>query len=294
MTTSQPPRLGVGVIGAGRVGPVLASALRAVGHAVVGTTGSSERVEALLPGVPTLSADEIVRRAEVVLVTVPDDAIGPVVEGLAKLGAWQVGQIVIHTSGAHGLDVLEPARASGAIPLAIHPAMTFTGTSLDIARLTGTPFAVTAPPAVLPIAQAIAVELGGEPFVVAPADRTVYHAALSHGANHLVTLVSQAAAALKAAGIEDPGSVLRNLTTAALDGALRDGDASLTGPVVRGDAGTIQAHIDALDELAAGNPQIADVAHTYRDMCAATTRRAVETGRITAAVGAEILAIVNR
>ncbi|HHW82351.1 MAG TPA: DUF2520 domain-containing protein [Actinomycetales bacterium] len=285
-------RLGIGVIGAGRVGPVLANALRALGHAVVGVTSTSERsqerVEALLPGVPVLDADEVVRRAEVVLLTVPDDSIAPVVEGLAALGCWQVGQLVIHTSGAHALDVLEPARAAGAIPLAIHPAMTFTGTSVDVARLAGCPFGVTAPAPVLPIAQALVVELGGEPFVVPPADRAAYHAALTHGANHLVTLVAQARRILTATGIEDPGRLLGPLLGAALDGVLDDGEARLTGPVVRGDVGTVRHHLEALDEL--GLP---DVTATYRHLAATTALRAAENGRIPDAVAAELVELAH-
>ena len=198
--TAPAGRLGVGVVGAGRVGAVLASALRAAGHAVVGASGisaaSRERVDALLPGVPLLQVPQVVERAELVLLTVPDDALAGLVEGLAATGAWQPGQIVVHTSGAAGTAVLAPAAAAGAIPLAIHPAMTFTGTSLDLARLPGCTFAVTAPAPVLPIAQALVVELGAEPVVVAEADRPLYHAALAHGANHLVVLVAQAASAL--------------------------------------------------------------------------------------------------
>lgn len=285
-------RLGVGVIGAGRVGPVLANALRAAGHGVVGVTAtsaaSSERVEALLPEVPVLPADEVVRRAEVVLVTVPDDEIAGVVEGLAKLGAWQVGQLVIHTSGVRGLDVLEPARQAGAIPLAIHPAMTFTGTSLDIARLLGCPFAITAAGPVLPVAQALVVELGGEPFPIAAADRAAYHAALSHGGNHLVTLVAQARQILLTAGVADPGVLLGPLLTAALDGALRDGDAHLTGPVVRGDVATVRAHLEALAEL-----DLPEIAATYRHLARATAKRAASNGRISEAVAADLLRVLS-
>ncbi|MDX5381163.1 MAG: DUF2520 domain-containing protein, partial [Actinomycetes bacterium] len=242
-------RLGIGVIGAGRVGTVLANALRSLGHAVVGVTAVSddarERVELLLPGVEVVTPHEVIRRAEVVLVTVPDDAVADVVSGAAALGLWQVGQIVVHTSGVHGLDVLEPARATGALPLAIHPAMTFTGTSIDLSRLSGCPFAVTAPSALLPIAQALVVEIGGEPFVVPPADRTAYHAALTHGANHLVTLVAQAERILAATGIDSPGRLLGPLLNAALEGVLADGELHLTGPVVRGDVGTIREHLQA-------------------------------------------------
>ncbi|PJI93947.1 Rossmann-like and DUF2520 domain-containing protein [Luteimicrobium subarcticum] len=307
-------RLGVGVVGAGRVGAVLGSALRAVGHAVVGASGvsaeSRERIDALLPGVPVLDVPEVVRRAELVLLTVPDDELAGVVEGLARLGAWQSGQLAVHTSGRYGVRVLEPARAGGAIPLAVHPAMTFTGTSLDLARLEGATFAVTAAAPVLPIAQALVVELGGEPAVVAEDDRALYHAALAHGSNHLVTLVAQAAQALAAAGLEHPGRALGPLLGAALDGALRWADVgpepgdpaagpgtpargasavgALTGPVVRGDVGTVRAHLDALRGLGA-DPAAHDVVPTYTALVRATAARAVAAGRLPAARAAEVL-----
>ncbi len=280
-------RLGIGVIGAGRVGTVLANALRSLGHAVVGVTAVSddarERVELLLPGVEVVSPHEVIRRAEVVLVTVPDDAIAGVVSGAAALGLWQVGQI-----GVAHLRRPRPRRAgAGArrrvLPLAIHPAMTFTGTSIDLSRLSGCPFAVTAPSALLPIAQALVVEIGGEPFVVPPADRTAYHAALTHGANHLVTLVAQAERILAATGIDSPGRLLGPLLNAALEGVLADGELHLTGPVVRGDVGTIREHLQALAELGEE-----DVERGYRTMCALTAARAEANGRIGAAVAAEI------
>src|SRR5690606_41784761 len=121
------------------------------------------------------------------------------VAGLAATGSWQAGQLVVHTAGRYGWRVLEPARAAGAIPLAIHPAMTFTGTSIDVQRLVDCVFAVSAPTAVLPIGQALVVESGGDPVVVPEASRPLYHAALPHGANHLVVLVAQAAHVLAAA-----------------------------------------------------------------------------------------------
>ncbi len=192
---ARPGRLGVGVVGAGRVGAVLGNALRAAGHAVVGVSAvsaaSRERAELLLPAVPVLEVPDVVERAELVLLAVPDDALEPLVAGLAEVGAWQGGQLVVHTSGRHGWRVLAPATASGAIPLALHPAMTFTGRSLDLARLADCCFAVTAPAPVLPIGQALVVEMGAEPVVVAEEARPLYHAALAHGANHLVTLVAE-------------------------------------------------------------------------------------------------------
>lgn len=297
MSSQAPGRLGIGVVGAGRVGAPLASALRSAGHAVVGASGSSpetlERIESLLPAVPVLDVPEVVRRAELVLLTVPDDELPGVVGGLAATGAWQAGQLVVHTAGRFGWKVLEPARAAGAIPLAIHPAMTFTGTSLDVQRLVGAVFAVTAPTPVLPIGQALVVEVGGEPVVVAEESRGLYHAALAHGANHLVVLVAQAAQALAAAGVERPGRTLEHLLVAALDGALRaeqldpprDGVergpgaiAALTGPVVRGDVGTVREHLEVLGSLDLAST--ADLATSYRVLARSAASRALAAGRI--------------
>lgn len=243
-------RLGVGIIGMGNVGPVIGSALRAAGHAIVGVTASSEaskeRADAMLPGVPILDVATLVERSELVIIAIPDDEIAGLVSGLAALGAWQPGQLVIHLSGAHGTSILAPAQAAGAITLAIHPAMTFTGTSLDVARLVGTPFAVTAAAPVLPIAQALVVEMGGEPVPVSEEHRPLYHAALAYGANFMVTLLTQAQDLLSLAGIDNPGQYLQPLCEAALDRALREGAYGLTGPIRRADAGTIHTHLKAI------------------------------------------------
>jgi predicted short-subunit dehydrogenase-like oxidoreductase (DUF2520 family) len=301
-------RLGIGVVGAGRVGAVLGSALRAAGHPVVGVSAvseaSRERADALLPGVPVLDVPEVVRRSELVLLAVPDDALAELVAGLAATGAWQGGQIVVHTAGRYGAAVLDPARAQGVIPIALHPAMTFTGTSLDLSRLVGCTFAVTAPTPVLPIGQALVVEMGGEPVVLDEAARPLYHAALAHGANHLVVLVAQAGQALAAAGVADPGAVLRPLLTAALDGALRAESAgggrdaagevtngavtTLTGPVRRGDAGTVADHLDVLTDLGV-RTGATDVAASYRALSRAATGRALAAGLLRAEQGRALL-----
>ena len=175
MSTERAGRLGVGTIGAGRVGAVLASALAGAGHALTGiaaiSDASRERAAVMLPSVPVLPIPEVVERSELVMLSVPETELAMLVAGLADAGAWQPGQLVLHTAARFGTGVLDPARRAGAIPLAVHPAMNFTGTSIDLARLRGTWFAVTAPAPVLPIGQALVVEMGGEPFVVAEDDR---------------------------------------------------------------------------------------------------------------------------
>lgn len=291
--STRPGRLGVGVIGAGRVGAVLGSALRNAGHAVVGASGvsdaSTERIETLLPGVPHLDVPEIVERSELVLLAVPDDVLDEVVSGIAATGGWHPGQLVAHTCGARGIDVLQPAIDVGAIPLAIHPAMTFTGTSLDLTRLVGSSFAVTAPNVVLPIAQALVVEMGGEPVVIDEKDRALYHAALAHGANHLVVLVAQSLRTLRQIGVDDPGQMLMPLLNAALDGALRNGESALTGPVMRGDAKTVASHVDQLAQAAGQEASLIDVVAGYRAMARVTVQRAVAMGVLSAQAAQKVL-----
>ena len=272
----RPGRLGIGIIGAGKVGAVLGAALRACGHAVVGVAAvseaSKERAELLLPGVPVLEVADIVERAELVLLAVPDDVLPELVTGLGAMGAWQVGQLVAHTSGRFGTAVLAPVKAAGGIPLALHPAMTFTGMSLDLARLNDCCFGVSAEPA---------MEMGAEPVVIAEADRVLYHAALAHSANHLVTLVAQAAQILGDIGVESPNQVMGPLLRAALENALTSGESALTGPVARGDVGTVSAHSAALREHALDTDS-ADVLEAYLAMSAATAARAAQRRLLTA------------
>src|SRR4051812_2652952 len=148
----------LGVVGAGRVGAVLSSALRAAGHDVVAAAGESQatrdRLAALLPGVPRRKPSAVSRSCDLLLLTVPDDMLHNVVSMLAASGAIRPGQYVAHTSGRHGLSVLQPAAELGAHVLALHPAMTFTGTEVDLPRLAGCAFGVTADePATIAMAQ---------------------------------------------------------------------------------------------------------------------------------------------
>jgi predicted short-subunit dehydrogenase-like oxidoreductase (DUF2520 family) len=274
-----PRLLTVGVIGTGRVGAVLGAALAQAGHQVLAASGVSAaakaRIHELLPGAANLPTAEVARSAVgLLLVAVPDDALAAVVAGLAETGALCPGQLVVHTSGAHGLDVLAPAAAVGAHPLAVHPAMTFTGTLDDLARLPGISYGVTAPAQLRPLAARLVADLGGVPEWVAESDRPLYHAALAHGANHLVTLVNEASDRLRDAGVAQPEKVLGPLLRAALDNALRLGDAALTGPVSRGDAGTVARH---LDRLATTAPE--SVAG-YLALARRTADRAIAAGRL--------------
>lgn len=279
-------RLRVGVVGAGRVGAVLGAALLRAGHDVVGVSAVSEasrsRAATFLPDVPVLASDEVARAASLVVLAVPDDALAGLVEGLAEVGAFRPGQLVAHTSGRHGLAVLAPAH--GVLPLALHPVLPFTGTPVDLDRLIGTSFGVTAPEVLRPIAEALVVEMGGEPVWVLDELRPLWHAALAHGANHLVTLVASAADLLREAGAENPAAILGPLLGAALDGALRSGDAALTGPVSRGDAGTVAAHLAAL-------PQ--ELRPSYLALARLTADRALASGRLRAQQAEPLLGVLQ-
>jgi predicted short-subunit dehydrogenase-like oxidoreductase (DUF2520 family) len=286
----RPARLDVGVVGAGRVGAVLGAALQRVGHRVVAVSGvseeSRERAARLLPGTPVLAPEEVVRRAELVVLAVPDDALADLVAGLSATRTWQAGQLVAHTSGRHGLEVYAPALDQHVLGLALHPAMTFTGTGLDLDRLVECCFGVTAPEPLRPVAEALVLEIGAEPVWIEESARGLYHAALAHGANHLVTLVAQSLQALRAAGVESPARVLGPLVSAALDNALRSGDAALTGPVARGDAGTVAEHLRQLQSLSP------DIRPTYVALARATAERALASGRLKPHVAEPLLDIL--
>ncbi|MCO6004303.1 DUF2520 domain-containing protein [Actinoallomurus purpureus] len=258
MTAShdRPGRLAVGVVGVGRVGSALGHALTLAGHTVVAAAGvseaSHERARQRLPGVPIRSVQEVVSAADLVLLAVPDDALAPLVAGLIATDVKVEGKLLAHTSGRYGVRVLEPAARAGALPLALHPVMTFTGRPDDVDRLAGISFGVTSPEPLRPVAEALVVEMGGEPVWIPEDRRALYHAALAGGANHLVTLVAESMDLLARVGVDAPGRMLGPLLGAALDNALRLGVKGLTGPVVRGDAGTVAEHVA---ELARVSPE---------------------------------------
>ena len=287
--TTRPARLAIGVVAAGRVGAVVGAAWAAAGHHVVATSGVSResvrRASALLPDVPLLPPDEVAAQADLVLLAVPDDVLPGLVRGLAAAGSFRAGQIVVHTSGAHGVAVLAPAAEQGVLPLALHPVMTFTGRVEDVNRLRGASVGVTAgaDPAGWPVGEALVVEMGADPVRIPEDVRPLYHAALAHGANHLVTLVRDCVDTLEAAGVHPADRLVAPLLSAALDNALRHGDRALTGPVARGDAGTVRTHLEV---LTATDP---DLAATYRALAVRTAHRAAAAGLLSEHAAKDVL-----
>jgi predicted short-subunit dehydrogenase-like oxidoreductase (DUF2520 family) len=284
----RPARLAVGIISAGRVGTALGVALERAEHVVVACSAisraSRQRAERRLPDTPVMPVDEVASRADLLLLAVPDAELAGLVTGLAATGSVRPGVIVAHTSGANGVAVLNPLTELGCVPLAIHPAMTFTGADEDIVRLSEACFGVTAADEIgYAIAQSLVLEIGGEPFRVREDARPLYHAALSHAGNHVTTVVLDAVAALRDAlwgqellGQElvgdAPGGIAERvigpLARASLENALQRGQGALTGPVARGDAAAVVAHLKALTEV---DPLLAQA---YRANSLRTAQRA--------------------
>lgn len=270
---------------------MLGAALRRAGHDVIGVSAVSDmsrlRAEALLPGVPVLAVPEVVSDADLVLLAVPDDVLPDLVTGLAEAGIIHAGQFVAHPSGFYGIEVLAPAARVGALTLALHPVMTFTGTSVDLARLADCPFGVTSADAVRPVAEALVVEMGGEPVWVPEEARGLYHAAIAFGANYLMTVVLQSLDLLRDAGMVEPQRLMAPLLSASLDNALRHGDAALTGPVARGDAVTVAEH---LRRIARVSPA---AAAGYRALARLTADRALAAGLIDITAASALLEVLS-
>ncbi len=284
----RPARLKVGIISAGRVGTALGQALERADHVVVACSAishaSRQRAQQRLPDTPVSPVPDVAAGAELLVLAVPDTELAALVSGLAETAAVRPGTIVAHTSGANGVGVLAPLSRQGCTPLAIHPAMTFVGSDEDVARLPDTCFGITAADEVgYAIAQSLVLEMGGEPFRVREDARTLYHAALAHAANHLVTVLADALEALRAAlrgqellgqelVCDQPGGIadriLGPLARAALENTLQRGQAALTGPVARGDAAAVADHLSALAEV---DPRLAQA---YRVNALRTAQRA--------------------
>lgn len=271
----RPARLKVGIISAGRVGTALGVALQRADHVVVACSAishaSRRRAQRRLPDTPVLPPLDVAASAELLLLAVTDSELAGLVSGLAATSAVRPQTIVAHTSGANGIGILAPLAQQGCIPLAIHPAMTFTGSDEDISRLPDTCFGITAADDVgYAIGQSLVLEMGGEPFCVREDARILYHAALAHASNHIVTVLADALEALRAAlsggellgqqTVDDqPGGIVERivgpLARAALENTLQRGQAALTGPVARGDAAAVADHLAALADVDAALAQ---------------------------------------
>lgn len=253
------------VVGPGRVGSLLAAVLGRAGHRVVAVSGGSATsraaVTARVAGVRDVPepVDAVTEDVDLVLLTTPDDAIAGIVTDLAVADRWREHHRVVHTAGARGLDVLERAALSGARVAACHPAQTVPHDAPHDS-LDGVAWAVTASQTDRGWARELVTQLGGDAVDVADAHRPTYHAGLVVGSNAVGAAVATARQLLLAVGIEDPARFLGPLVAASVAGPLARGAVALTGPVVRGDVGTVAHHLEVLDR------DLPHLAAMYRDL----------------------------
>lgn len=252
MDTTQPRQFGI--VGAGRAAQALALAFAPHSIAPPLLWGRSpERAQAAaarVGGTAAANLNRLMAKCDALAIAVSDDALAGIAADMAAMLPTGRSPFVFHVSGRSGAAILEPLRAAGAATAAIHPAMTFTGhPENEVRRMAAARFAITgAAPQATGQAKHIVALLNGVAVEIAEDRRPLYHAALCHASNHLVTLIAGASGALADAGVDDPAALLAPLVRAALDNSLDMGFAGLSGPLLRGDAQTIADHLGALAE----------------------------------------------
>ncbi|MPT47953.1 MAG: DUF2520 domain-containing protein [Sphingobium sp.] len=302
MTIAQSHYQHIGIIGTGRVAQAFAVALSPLSSAPLSLSGRSadkcaQAIERVTEGLPQNapapcmagSLQEMLQQCDLILIAVSDDAIEDVARQMAEHGPLNHSPLTFHPSGRCGLDVLAPWQAAGAQTAAIHPVMTFTGHPAEEARrMAGCSFAVSSSADTQQHAMALVQALGGNGFTLDDAMRPLYHAALSHAANHLVTVLAGAAEALHMAGVANPYAVMAPLIRAAVENSISSGFDALSGPILRGDVDTIAGHLAALYQYC---PEILP---DYSAMASATVRELGNRTRTPSQSGADIMALIEK
>lgn len=268
----------IGFIGAGVVGTALAVRLHERRYDIVAAASrrlsSAENLAGNVPGCRSFENKQAVADAsDLVFVTTPDDAIVQVADELN----WRAGQFVVHCSGADSLGPLEKARQDGATTGGFHPLQTFASVTHAIDNLPGSTFAIEAEGELLGTLKAMAEALEGRWVVLGPGDKVLYHAAAVIACNYMVTLTRMAADLWETFGATPPEAIqaLHPLLQGTVNNIVNVGlPDCLTGPIARGDLGTISKHLDALEERA---PSIAPL---YRQLGLQTIPIALDKGKI--------------
>jgi predicted short-subunit dehydrogenase-like oxidoreductase (DUF2520 family) len=245
-----------GIIGAGAVGTALGVALSRAGwpiHAVASRdAGRRERFTGLVEGTRAfVEPQALVEEVELIILAVPDDAIAPMAAGIRMYG----GQAMIHTSGALGAEVLQPAMAAGTQIGAFHPLVAFADTERAVAALHGATVAIEGDDQLATLLSTMAERIGATAVRLAPGSKAAYHAAAVLAAGGFVALLDAIAELAAVAGLDEAGAL-------AIYGPLIEGTlgnaralgirAALTGPMTRGDVGTLEAHLAAMAAHAPG------------------------------------------
>lgn len=269
----------IAIVGAGRAGTAVGVLWSRAGHEIVAVAGRADTVERTarhLPGAPVLDAAEAAARGDLVVVAVPDDLIAATAAELADAGALRPGTWIAHLSGATPLTALDPARDAGARRLGVHPLQTFPDVEAAVERIPGCAAAIGADDDEgVALATRLAEDLGTRPFRLAEEHRALYHAAAVFASNYLVAATGVAEQLLAASGVPDPLAAIDPLQRATVANLARSGPSdALTGPAVRGDAGTVGRNLDA---LAARAPWAVDA---YVEMARVALDLAVRSGRL--------------
>jgi len=283
----------IAVVGAGRVGTAVGVLLARAGHHVVAVAGrgaTAERAATWLPGVPLLPPAEAAALGELVLLSVPDDALGPVATELGAAGTIGAGTWVLHLSGAVGVEVLDPLAPLTDRRLAVHPLQAFPDVATAIGALPGCRVAVTAlDEEGFALGERLAADIGASAFRLADDQRGLYHAAAVFASNYLVATSGVAERLFALAGVPDPLAAMHPLQEATLANVARLGPgAALTGPAVRGDASTIERNLQALDGTAP------ETVAAYVAMCRMALDLAERAGRLDDAGRAAVEAVLGR
>lgn len=270
----------IGIVGAGPVGTTLGVAFNRAGWPVPAVASRSaerrERFRSLVPGVrgfaePTALLDEV----ELVFLCVPDDAIAPLAGSLHLYS----GQALVHTSGVLGPDVLESAMAAGTQAGTFHPLVAFADVDRALASLPGSTVAIEADPQLGSLLADLAEAIGAVPVRLVPGSHAAYHAAAVLAAGGIVALLDAIVRLGAVAGLDERTALglYGRLVEQTLGNARELGvAAALTGPIARGDTGTLALHLRALAEHAP------DVVPLYRAAAEREVRLAEDAGRLPA------------
>ncbi len=284
--------LKVGFIGAGTVGTALAAGLKDRDYQVVAVSSrsqtSAQKLARQVPGCEVFSnGQDIADRAELIFITTPDDAIAQV----ASQVKWYSGQSVVHSSGAESTSILAPAKRLGAKVGAFHPLQTFASVKEATRNIPGSTFAIEAEEPLLGTLKKIATVLGGEFIELKAADKVIYHAAAVIACNYMVTLTKLATDLWETFDVPRPRAIRALMPL--LRGTLHNIEIlgipdCLTGPVARGDSGTIEKHLSALRKV---KPELLSV---YRELGLQTIPIARAKGKINQQQANKLHAILNR
>lgn len=281
----------IGFIGAGIVGSCLAISLDRLGYSVVAvssrTPSSARSLASRIAGCQAYeSAQRTSEASDVVFITTPDDTI----EEVAGSVQWRKGQGVVHCSGAYSTEVLSPASAQGAVVGAFHPFQTFPSLEQALQNLPGSAFAIEGDPPLEAFLTEVALGLHGDPLVLQPGDKELYHISAVSVCAFVLGLVNQATGLWQKLGKEREEAVraMLPILKGTVDSLASQGiPGALTGPYERGDVATIRKHLAALERRAP------EFLHLYSLLALTQLPLGIEKGRLEPARASEIREIIN-